>query len=64
MIDSQKQFDRVTSFFQRTAPELVDGVELYTDPKPLLDNWDVEQEFQSTLSRRVELPSGGYLIID
>ena len=29
IIDSQKQFDRVTSFFQRTAPELVSGVELY-----------------------------------
>ena len=64
VIDSQKQFDRVTSFFQRTAPELVDGVELYTDPKPLLEKWDVEREIQSTLSRRVDLPSGGYLIID
>ena len=64
VIDSQKQFDRVTSFFQRTAPELVDGVELYTDPKPLLEKWDVEREIQSTLSQRVDLPSGGYLIID
>ena len=27
IIDSEKQFERVTSFFQRTAPELVDGVE-------------------------------------
>ncbi len=29
IIDSEKQFERVTSFFQRTAPELVGGVELY-----------------------------------
>ena len=30
IIDSEKQFERVTNFFQRTAPELVDEVELYT----------------------------------
>src|SRR5882672_9971374 len=35
IIDSQKQFERVTAFFQRTAPELVDGVELYREKKPL-----------------------------
>src|SRR3954451_6735436 len=64
IIDSPKQFDRVTSFFQRTAPELVDGVELYEEPKPLFEKWDVEKEIQSTLVRRVDLPSGGYLVID
>ena len=43
IIDSEQQFDRVTKFFQRTAPELVDGVELYTDPQPLLEKWDIER---------------------
>jgi ribonuclease G len=64
IIDSQKQFDRVTSFFQRTAPELVDGVELYEGTKPLFEKWAIDKEIESTLNRRVDLPSGGYLIID
>ncbi len=64
VIDSQKQFERVTSFFQRTAPELVDGVELYKGKKPLFEKWGIDKEIESTLSRRVDLPSGGYLIID
>jgi ribonuclease G len=64
IIDSQKQFDRVTSFFQRTAPELVGGVELYEGRKPLFEKWGIDKEIESTLSRRVDLPSGGYLIID
>jgi len=64
IIDSPKQFERVTNFFQRTAPELVDGVELYEGKKPLLEKWKVDEEIESTLSRRVDLPSGGYLIID
>jgi ribonuclease G len=64
IIDSEKQYERVTNFFQRTAPELVDGVELYREKKPLLEKWKIDEEIESTLNRRVDLPSGGYLIID
>jgi ribonuclease G len=54
----------VTSFFQRTAPELVGGVELYRGKKPLFEKWGIDKEIESTLDRRVDLPSGGYLVID
>ena len=64
IIDSPKQFERVTSFFQRTAPELVGGVEQYSGKKPLFEKWGIDKEIESTLNRRVDLPSGGYLIID
>jgi ribonuclease G len=64
IIDSPKQAERVTGFFQRTAPELVEKVELYEGRKPLLEKWGVDREIESTLDRRVDLPSGGYLIID
>jgi ribonuclease G len=65
IIDSEKQYERVVSFFQRTAPELVDGVELYRGQKQsLFERWKIDEEIESTLNRRVDLPSGGYLIID
>ncbi len=64
IIDSPKQLERVTGFFQRTAPELIDKVELYEGKKPLLEKWGIDKEIESTLVRRVDLPSGGYLIID
>jgi ribonuclease G len=64
IIDDAKQHHRVTSFFQRTAPELVDTVELYTDKQPLFERMGVEEAYSSVLSRRVDLPSGGYLMID
>ena len=63
-IDDQKQFERVTSFFQRTAPELVDSVEMHSHAEHLFERHGAEEAFRSTLSRRVDLPSGGYLIID
>lgn len=64
IIDDQKQFDRVTAFFERTAPELVELVEQYKGKKPLFEKWEIEKAIQSTLGSRIDLPSGGYLIID
>ena len=53
-----------SSFFSRTAPELVDHVELWEEHVPLFEAFGVEDVLNSTLSRRVDLPSGGYLMID
>jgi ribonuclease G len=64
IIDDDKQYDRVTKFLQRTAPELAERVELYKDKEPLFEKWGVEEAFNSVLSRRVDLASGGYLMID
>jgi ribonuclease G len=64
IIDNPKQHHRVRSFFERTAPDLADRVELYEDDEPLFERHGVEEVFQSTLSRRVDLPAGGYLMID
>ncbi len=64
IIDDEKQHQRVTSFFQRTAPELVEKVETYEGAEPLFEREGAEQAVRSTLSRRVDLPSGGYLMID
>ena len=64
VIDDPKQHQRVSSFFQRTAPELVDKVELYEGAEPLFEREGAGEAVRSTLSRRVDLPSGGYLMID
>jgi ribonuclease G len=64
IIDDPKQHHRVTSFFQRTAPELVDSVELYEERQPLFERYGIEEAYRSVLDRRVDLPSGGYMMID
>jgi ribonuclease G len=64
IVDDPKQHHRLVSFFTRTAPELVDRVELWEEETPLLQAFGVEEVLDSTLSRRVDLPSGGYLVID
>ncbi|MBV9808247.1 MAG: Rne/Rng family ribonuclease [Solirubrobacterales bacterium] len=64
IVDDPKQHHRLVSFFSRTAPELVELVELWEEDTPLFEAFGVEEVLDSTLSRRVDLPSGGYLMID
>ena len=65
IVDDEKQHHRLVSFFSRTAPELVDRVELYDGSEgPLFEAYGVDPVIEGMLERRVDLPSGGYLIID
>jgi ribonuclease G len=65
LIDDEAQYERVKSFLGRTAPELSDRVVRYEEPKTtLFEKYGVEEEIQKILSTRVDLPSGGYLIIE
>ena len=64
IVDDPKQHHRLVSFFSRTQPELVERVELWEEAQPLFEAFGVEDAFASTISRRVDLPSGGYLMID
>src|SRR3954469_7494641 len=65
VVDDPKQHHRLVSFFSRTAPELVDRVELYDGSDgPLFEAYGVDPVIDGMLERRVDLPSGGYLVID
>jgi ribonuclease G len=64
IVDDPKQYQRLVSFFTRTAPELVDRVELWEEPENLFEAYGADSVIEGMLSRRVDLPSGGYLIID
>jgi ribonuclease G len=64
IVDDEQQYHRLVSFFTRTAPELVERVELWQQEQPLFEAYGVEEAIEGLLSRRVDLPSGGYLIID
>jgi ribonuclease G len=64
VVDDPKQYHRLVSFFSRTAPDLVDRVELWEENEPLFEAFGIDEVLSSTLSRRIDLPSGGYLVID
>jgi ribonuclease G len=63
-IDSRENFQKLSSFAQEYMPQLVPLLDHYTGERPLFDLHGVEEEIQKALARRVDLKSGGYLIID
>jgi ribonuclease G len=64
VVDDEDLMKRLVGFLQATAPELADRVELYKGRTPLFESHGVEAEVQAALKRRVDLPSGGYLVVD
>lgn len=64
LVDSRTEYEKIRSFLKKTSPELVDRVELYQGRKPLTETYGIDREMKQALKRRVDLPSGGYLIID
>jgi ribonuclease G len=63
-IDSKLQFDALKAFGETYAPGSVGKLEHYKGERPIFDLFNIEEEIQKALARRVELKSGGYLIID
>ncbi len=63
-IDSKEHFSKVSQFVAKFIPELLPGIELYSGPRPIFDLYSVEDEIQKALQPKVQLKSGGYLIID
>jgi ribonuclease G len=63
-VDDDRTFKRVTGYLKKTSPHMVERVVRYKDSPALMEAFGVDQEIKSTLNRRVDLPSGGYLIFD
>ena len=64
LVDSRQEFENLKEFTSEYVPELTEKLELYEGDKPIFDMYDTENEIQRSLERKVELKSGGYLIID
>ncbi|MCP4600012.1 MAG: Rne/Rng family ribonuclease [Proteobacteria bacterium] len=64
VIDDKGYFDKVHEYVDRLIPSRLDAIKLYEGDEPIFDEFGIESEIRRALDRRVELPSGGSLIID
>jgi ribonuclease G len=64
VVDDQRLHRRLVSYLHAVAPELERRVTRHDGEAMLFESLGLEKEIEKALSRRVELPSGGYLIID
>lgn len=63
-VDSKLVFDEIVAYLEQVDPTLVQRVHLYADAKPLFDAYDLEREIRDAFQRRVNLASGGYIIVE
>jgi len=63
-VDSDRAHKRIVGYLKKTSPHMVERVHRTKEKEPLFERYGVEKEIASTLDRRVDLPSGGYLIFD
>jgi ribonuclease G len=64
VVDSKKLFKEITAYIRYTSAQLLDKIELHKDKRPIFDVYGIEKEIETTLSRKVWLKSGGYIIIE
>lgn len=63
-VDDERVYQRVREFMEKLIPEKVDRVQLHTGPKPLFHTHNVEQDFERIFARRIDLASGGSIVLD
>jgi len=63
-VDSRETFQRLQGFAAEYVPEVAEKLEYYPGERPIFDLYGIEDEIQKALERKVQLKSGGYLIID
>ncbi len=62
-VDSKELYNEVEQYLQQVDPELITRAHLYTEATPLFDKFDIESEIRDLFKARVELPTGGSIII-
>ena len=62
-VDMKELYNEIEQYLQQIDPELMSRVHLYTDATPLFDKFDIESEIRDLFKARVELPTGGSLVI-
>jgi ribonuclease G len=63
-IDSREQFEKLKAFALEFMPATVQKLQLYSGERPIFDLFSIDEEIAKALGRRVDLKSGGYLVID
>jgi len=63
-IDSREQYALLVEFGNAFMPKAVAKLQWYRGEPPIFDLFGIQEEITRALGRRVDLKSGGYLIID
>ncbi|MFA7553202.1 MAG: ribonuclease E [Spongiibacteraceae bacterium] len=64
LIDNQEAYQEASDFITQVMPHYQNRIQLYKDPVPLFNRYQIESQIESAYQREVQLPSGGSIVID
>jgi ribonuclease E len=64
LVDNKESFDSLNEFMKLVMPRMRNRIKFYQDTKPIFSQYNIEEQIESIYNRRVELPSGGSIVID
>lgn len=63
-VDSRETYNRALEFSRKFIPEVAERLEYYPGERPIFDLYNIEDELDKALQRKVQLKSGGHLVFD
>ncbi len=64
IVDTRKLHRKIKGYLRDVSPNLLSRLELYKDKIPIFDKYKIEEEIEKSLSRKIWLKGGGYIIFD
>ncbi len=64
IVDTRKLHRKIKGYLRDVSPKLLSRLELYKDKMPIFDRYKIEDEIEKSLSRKIWLRGGGYIIFD
>jgi len=64
LVDDPEVYQTIYSYIRTVRADFLNRIELYQDPIPLFNRYQIESQIESAFRRTVQLPSGGVLVID
>ncbi|MCK9243797.1 MAG: Rne/Rng family ribonuclease [Candidatus Marinimicrobia bacterium] len=64
IVDTKDLYRNILAYIKSTSPEFVNKLEYYHSKNPLFEQYNVEKEFEKSLSKKIWLKSGGFIVIE
>ena len=63
-IDSEPEYRKILNYLGTVSPRMRSRVKLYSDPQPIFQKFNIEEQLKAIQERKMWLRSGGYIVID
>lgn len=64
LVDKEEEYNRACEFLKAVMPGYARRATLYEEPEPMFHRFGLDRDVERIFARRVDLPSGGHIVIE